>query len=121
MDRAELQKSKKPRLYVVDGNGYIYRAFFALPKMNNSKGMPTNAVYGFTNMIKKLLTEEKPDYFAVAFDAREKTFRHDSYHDYKIDRPGMADDLVQQMPYIRRICEVMNVPIWRNQVLKQMM
>ncbi|MCI0613613.1 DNA polymerase I [bacterium] len=111
MDRAELQKSKKPRLYVVDGNGYIYRAFFALPKMNNSKGMPTNAVYGFTNMIKKLLTEEKPDYFAVAFDAREKTFRHDSYHDYKIDRPGMADDLVQQMPYIRRICEVMNVPI----------
>ncbi len=111
MDRSELQKNKKPRLYVVDGNGYIYRAFFALPKMNNSKGMPTNAVYGFTNMIRKLLQEENPDYFAVAFDAAEKTFRHDSYQNYKIDRPGMADDLIQQMPYIRRICEVMNVPV----------
>ena len=59
MDRAEFQKSKKPRLYVVDGNGYIYRAFFALPKMNNSKGMPTNAIYGFTNMIKKAVTGGK--------------------------------------------------------------
>ena len=111
MDRTELQKTRKPRLYIVDGNGYLYRAFFALPKMNNSKGVSTNAVYGFTNMIRKLLTEEKPDYFAVAFDGKEKTFRHDSYKDYKIDRPGMADDLVQQIPYIRRICEVMNLPI----------
>jgi DNA polymerase-1 len=111
MDRTELQKTKKPRLYIVDGNGYVYRAFFALPKMNNSKGVSSNAVYGFTNMIRKLLTEEKPDYFAVAFDAAEKTFRHDSYKDYKIDRPGMQDDLVQQIPYIRRICEVLNVPI----------
>jgi DNA polymerase-1 len=111
MDRTELHKGKKPRLYIVDGNGYVYRAFFALPKMNNSKGVSTNAVYGFTNMIRKLLTEEKPDYFAVAFDGAEKTFRHDSYQDYKIDRPGMQDDLVQQIPFIRRICEVLNVPI----------
>jgi DNA polymerase-1 len=111
MDRSLLHKSKKPRFYIVDGNGYIYRAFFALPKMNNSKGMPTNAVYGFTNMLRKLLNEEKPDYLAVAFDAKEKTFRHDSYEAYKIDRPQMAEDLQQQIPYIRKICEVLSIPV----------
>lgn len=111
MDRAQLHKSKKPSFYIVDGNGYIYRAFFALPKMNNSKGMPTNAIYGFTNMIRKLVNEEKPQYIAVCFDAKEKTFRHDSYQAYKIDRPQMAEDLQQQIPYIRKICEVMSIPI----------
>lgn len=111
MDRSELHKIKKPRFYVVDGNGYIYRAFFALPRMNNSKGMPTHAVYGFTNMIRKLLTEEKPEYIAVAFDSREKTFRHESYDQYKIDRPSMPDDLQVQIPYIRKICEALNLPM----------
>jgi DNA polymerase-1 len=111
MDRITLHKTKKPRFYLVDGNGYIYRAFFALPKMNNSKGFPTNAIYGFVNMIRKLLQEEKPDYIAVAFDAKEKTFRHESYQAYKIDRPQMADDLQQQIPYIRKICEVFRLPV----------
>lgn len=114
MDRAELHKSKKPRLYLVDGNGYIYRAFFALPKLTNSKGLPSNAIYGFTNMIRKLIQEEKPDYIAVVFDAKEKTFRHHSYDAYKIDRPQMPEDLQQQIPYIRRICEVMGLPILEN-------
>lgn len=111
MDRNALQKVKKPRFYIVDGNGYVYRAFYALPKMNNSKGFPTNAIYGFVNMIRKLLQEEKPDYIAVAFDSKEKTFRHDSYQSYKIDRPQMADDLQQQIPYIRRICEALSLPV----------
>lgn len=114
MDRAELHKSKKPRLYLVDGNGYIYRAFFALPKLTNSKGLPSNAIYGFTNMIRKLIQEEKPDYIAVVFDAKEKTFRHDSYDAYKIDRPQMPEDLQQQIPYIRKICEVMGLPVLEN-------
>src|SRR5262249_51526976 len=111
MDRTELHKKSKPRLYIVDGNGYIYRAFFALPKMNTSKGVPSNAVYGFTNMIRKLLVEEKPDYMAVAFDAKEKTFRHESYENYKIDRPEMPGDLQQQIPYIRRVCHALNIPV----------
>ncbi len=111
MTRADLQKLKKPRLYVIDGYGYIYRAFFALPKMNNSKGFPTNALYGFTNMIRKLLSEEKPDYIAVAFDGPERTFRHDAYESYKIDRPKMPDDLGRQIPYIRKICEALGLPI----------
>ncbi|PWT93971.1 MAG: DNA polymerase I [Acidobacteria bacterium] len=111
MDRTELHKIKKPRLYLVDGNGYIYRAFFALPKLTNSKGLPSNALYGFTTMIRKLCTEEKPDYIGVVFDAKEKTFRHDSYDAYKEDRRPMPDDLVQQIPYTRRICEVLGLPV----------
>jgi len=79
--------------------------------MNNRQGLPTNAIYGFTNMIRKLLNEEKPDYVAVAFDAKERTFRHDSYESYKIDRPKMPDDLQQQIPYIRRICQALGLPI----------
>jgi DNA polymerase I len=111
MNRAELHKIKRPRFYIIDGYGYIYRAFFALPKMNNSKGFPTNALYGFTNMIRKLLNEEKPDYIAVALDGPERTFRHDSYDAYKIDRPDMPDDLSQQLPYITEICHALGLPI----------
>jgi DNA polymerase-1 len=111
MNRSELHKIKRPRLYVIDGYGYIYRAFFALPKMNNSKGFPTNALYGFTNMMKKLLNEEKPDYIAVALDGPEKTFRHETYNNYKIDRPDMPGDLAQQLPYITEIIHAMGLPI----------
>ena len=111
MNRAELHKIKRPRFYIIDGYGYIYRAFFALPKMNNSKGFPTNALYGFTNMIRKLLNEEKPDYIAVALDGPERTFRHDSYESYKIDRPDMPDDLSQQLPFIPQICHSLGLPI----------
>ncbi len=111
MNRSELHKIKRPRFYIIDGYGYIYRAFFALPKMNNSKGFPTNALYGFTNMIRKLLNEEKPDYIAVALDGPERTFRHDSYEAYKIDRPDMPDDLSQQLPLISEICHALGLPI----------
>ena len=111
MERADLQQTRKPRFYVVDGNGYVYRAFFALPRMNNSKGLPTHAVYGFTNMIRKLLQEEEPDFITVVFDSKEKTFRHESYEQYKIDRPAMPDDLQQQFPYIRRVCGALGLPV----------
>jgi DNA polymerase-1 len=110
-NRSDLHKIKRPRLYVVDGYGYIYRAFFALPKMNNSKGFPTNALYGFTNMMRKLLNEEKPDYIAVALDGPEKTFRHETYTNYKIDRPGMPDDMAQQLPFIPEIIHAFGIPI----------
>jgi len=111
MNRTDLHKIKRPRLYVIDGYGYIYRAFFALPKMNNSKGLPTNALYGFTNMVRKLLNEEKPDYIAVALDGPEKTFRHEAYDNYKVQRPEMPDDLAQQLPYITEIIHALGIPI----------
>ena len=77
----------------------------------NSKGQVTQAVFIFTNMLRKLLQEEKPKYLAAIFESREKTFRHETFADYKANRLEMPDDLSSQMPYIIRLCEAYNVPL----------
>ena len=82
---------KRPILYLIDGSAYIYRAFFALPPLNNSKGFQTNAVYGFTTILAKILREHKPDGVAVAFDEKGPTQRHEEYREYKAQRPPMPD------------------------------
>ncbi|MEE8329664.1 MAG: DNA polymerase I [Thermodesulfovibrionia bacterium] len=98
-----------PTIYLIDGNSYFYRAFYAIKRLSNSKGFPTNAIYGFTNMILKLLREKKPDYFAIVFDSPEPTERHIAYKEYKAHRPGMPDDLVQQVPYIKAIINAFRI------------
>lgn len=97
---------------------HIFRAYFAPMGMRqeplrNSRGEVTQAVFVFTNMLRKLLSDEKPDYIAAVFDSPEKTFRHDSYADYKANRAEMPDDLAAQLPYILRVCEALNIPILR--------
>lgn len=102
------------RLYLVDGSSYFYRAFFAIRNLSTSEGFPTNAIYGFTQMLKKLIEDEDPDLIAVAFDANdatEKTFRKELYDDYKANRQSMPEDLRVQLPYFRRIVEALNIPI----------
>lgn len=101
----------RKKLYLVDGNSYIYRAFFAIPHLSNSKGIPTNAVYGFTNMLMKVIKEETPDYLAIAFDSKGPTRRHIEYEDYKAHRPAMPDPLARQIPYIHRMVEAFNIPV----------
>ena len=98
-----------PTLYLIDGNSYIYRAFYAIRGLSDSDGTPTNAVFGFTNMILKLLREKNPDYFAVVFDAPGPTHRHDTYGEYKAHRPGMPDDLKPQVPLIKEIINAFNI------------
>jgi DNA polymerase-1 len=98
------------RLVLIDGHGYIYRAFFALPPLSTSKGLQTNAVYGFTNMLLKLAREQQPDYLAVAFDSKGPTKRHEEFAAYKAHRPPMPDPMVQQLPYIERMVEAFNIP-----------
>ncbi|TLY28237.1 MAG: hypothetical protein E6K63_08685, partial [Nitrospirae bacterium] len=72
-----------PTLYLIDGSAYIYRAFFALPSLSNSKGLQTNAIYGFTTMLMKVLREHQPDCLAVVFDEKGPTLRHEEFKEYK--------------------------------------
>ncbi|MEK6657483.1 MAG: DNA polymerase I, partial [Nitrospirota bacterium] len=100
----------KPTLYLIDGNSYIYRAYHAIRSLATSKGLPTNAIYGFTNMLLKIVKEKKPDYLAIAFDVKGPTKRHIEYEQYKAHRPEMPKDLVQQIPYIHKLVEAFNIP-----------
>ena len=103
------------KLYLVDAMSQVYRAYHAIHNLSTKKGLATNAVYGFTTMLRKLIKEEKPEYLGVAFDLAGPTVRHEQYEDYKATRRPMPDDLVEQLPYIRRVCEVLQVPILSQQ------
>ena len=90
-------------LYLVDGNSYSYRAYYAMGGLSNSRGRPTGAVYGFVTMLNKLRADRSPDYLAVCFDLKQATFRHERYAEYKIHRKPMPDDLVGQMATIKEL------------------
>jgi len=99
------------RLYLVDGSSYIFRAYFALPPLTNSSGLPTQAIYGFTNMTLKFLKDYHPQYLSIVLDAGRETFRNQMYEFYKGNRPEAPRDLVTQLPYIRKILQALNVPV----------
>ncbi len=101
----EAVMSSRPRLFLIDGSSYIYRAFYAIGHLSNSKGLPTNAIYGFTQMLLKVLKEHQPDHIAIAFDSRVPTFRSQVYKEYKANRPPMPENLSLQIPYIKKIVE----------------
>ena len=88
--------------YIIDGSSYIFRAYFGIRELSNSRGLPTNAVYGFIKMMMKIINDNKPDYLAIAFDTHGQTFRHIAYEEYKAHRPTMPDTLSVQIPYIHR-------------------
>ncbi|MBD3296182.1 MAG: hypothetical protein GF392_02300, partial [Candidatus Omnitrophica bacterium] len=104
-------KKDAKSLYLVDGNSLCYRAFYAIKELINSRGMPTNAIYGFVNMFRKLLKEHDPDMLAVVFDMAGPTVRHDKYDLYKIQREPMPDALIEQMEPIKEIVRAYNVPV----------
>ncbi len=98
-------------VYLVDGSAYIYRAYHAIRGLSNSKGLPTNAAFGFTRMLIKLIEDRSPEYVAMFFDAKGPTFRHELYRDYKANRPPMPEDLSVQIPYIKEITHGFNIPV----------
>src|SRR6478672_4777739 len=104
------------RVFLIDSMSHIFRAYFA-PLANRAaplmttKGQVTQAVYIFTNMLRKLLQDEQPTYIAAIFESKEKTFRHESFSAYKANREQMPDDLASQLPYIKRLCEAYNIPM----------
>ena len=95
------------KLLVIDGNSIINRAFYGVKSaLTNAEGVPTNAVYGFTNLLLKTEAEYRPDMIACAFDRREPTFRHKMYDGYKATRKGMPDELAVQMPLLKELLDI---------------
>jgi DNA polymerase-1 len=103
--------SDRPKLFLIDGSSYIYRAFYAIGHLSNSKGLPTNAIFGFTQMLLKVLKDHQPDYLAVTFDSKAPTFRSEVYKEYKANRPSMPEGLVPQIPYIKKITQGYRIAI----------
>ncbi|MFX3623946.1 MAG: DNA polymerase I [Ectobacillus sp.] len=100
----------KQKVVLIDGNSIAYRAFFALPLLNNDKGIHTNAIYGFTMMLMKILEEEKPTHMLVAFDAGKTTFRHKTFEEYKGGRQKTPPELSEQFPFIRELLDAFRIP-----------
>ena len=99
------------RLILVDGSSFLFRAYHAVPPLTNAKGLPTNAIYGVANMLRKLLADYHSDYLTVVFDAPGKTFRNDLYADYKAHRPPMPDDLRVQIEPLHQLIRAMGLPL----------
>lgn len=99
----------KKKIVLIDGNSIAYRAFFALPLLNNDKGVHTNAVYGFTMMLNKIIEDEKPTHILVAFDAGKTTFRHKTFVEYKGGRQKTPPELSEQFPYIRELLDAYGI------------
>ena len=102
---------KDKTIYLIDGSAYIYRAYHAIRGLSNSKGLPTNAVLGFTKMLLKLIEDRNPEYVGMFFDVKGPTFRHEMFDAYKANRPPMPEDLSIQIPYIKDITKGFNIPV----------
>jgi len=108
---ARPDSTDSPHVVIVDGTNTLYRAFFAIPGLRAPDGTPTNAAYGFVNMLAKVEREERPDYLIVVFDARGKTFRHERYGEYKANRDAQPEDLSAQIPIVRELVDAYRVPV----------
>ncbi|MBU8848844.1 MAG: DNA polymerase I, partial [Desulfobacterales bacterium] len=103
------------KIFLIDGSAFLYRAFHAIRSLSTSKGHPTNATFGFTRILLKLLKDNSPEYAVVLFDVKGPTFRHKMYDQYKANRPPMPEELAAQIPDIKRIIAALNIPIVEKQ------
>jgi DNA polymerase I len=104
--------TSRPRLFLIDGNNQMYRAYHAIRGLSGPDGRSTNAVYGFVTMLRKLLADHRPEYIAASFDLAGPTFRDEIAADYKANRTPMPDDLAEQIPWVHQACEALGVPIF---------
>lgn len=100
------------KLFLIDGNSLLYRSYYAIKRLSTSKGFPTNAIYGFLAMLRKLKEKEKPRYLGIAFDTKGPTIRHEAFKEYKAHRKPMPEDLVVQLPIIKKIIKALNIPFF---------
>jgi len=103
------------KLYLIDGNSLLYRSYYAIQRLSTSKGFPTNAVFGFISMLKKLMEKERPHYLGIVFDTKGPTIRHKAFKDYKAHRKPMPEDLVVQIPVIKKIVKAFNIPFFEQE------
>ena len=107
----EYAMDEQKTVYLIDGTACIHRAYHAIRSLSNSKGLPTNAAFGFTRILLKLMQDRAPHYAAMFFDAKGPTFRHEMYPAYKANRPPMPEDMAVQIPYIKDITAAYRLPI----------
>jgi DNA polymerase-1 len=105
---------KKKKLVLIDGSCLLYRSYYAIRFLTNSDGFPTNAIYGFIMTLKKLMDQEDPDYLGIVFDTKGPTARHKMYTKYKAHRKPMPEDLVAQIPPLKKVLKAMNIPTYEN-------
>lgn len=103
--------SSQKKIFLIDGSAFLYRAFHAIRSLSTASGHPTNATFGFTRILLKLLKDNAPEYAVVMFDVKGPTFRHKLYDEYKANRPPMPEELVVQIPDIKRMISALNIPI----------
>ena len=99
------------KLLVIDGNSILNRAFYGVRPLTTKEGLPTNALFGFSNILLRHLEAIRPDYAAVAFDVKHPTFRHEAYGEYKAGRKGMPEELAAQLPYAKELCEALGLHV----------
>lgn len=107
-------ESSQKKFVIIDAMALAYKGYYAFISrpLTNSKGEPTSAVFGFVNQLLKIIEDTNPDYIAVAFDSKEKTFRHEKYENYKSSREAMPEDMIPQIQRIKEIIEAFNIPIY---------
>jgi len=105
------ERSPNPSLYLIDGTNFVFRAYHALPPLTTPEGLPTGAVFGFTNMLFRLIDDYEPEYVAAVFDVGKETFRNEIYADYKAHRPPPPEDLVPQFEVVQQVVRAFRVPI----------
>jgi DNA polymerase-1 len=103
------------KLFLIDGNSLLYRSFYAIQRLSNSQGFPTNAIYGFIITLRKLLEQEKPDYLGIVFDTPGPKLRHAVFKEYKAHRKPMPDDLVKQIPKLKEVIRALRIPVFEDQ------
>src|SRR5512143_3255172 len=103
------------KLILIDSNALVHRAFHALPPLSSPRGQPTNAIYGFTSVLLKMISDLKPDYMVATFDLAGPTFRHEAYDQYKAHRVKAPDELYAQIPGVKRMLTALGVPILEHE------
>jgi DNA polymerase I len=104
--------ASEKKLFLIDGNSLLYRSYYAIRSLATSQGFPTNAIYGFINTLRKIVDQEKPHYLGIVFDTGKPTIRHRMFKEYKAHRKPMPEDLIPQVPILKKVIRAMNIPLF---------